>query len=164
MARYIQTRGMDARGLVFSSPFLQVSDDVSRVLIALAGVLGRLTPWLPVASVDSSGASRIPEVVKAYDDDPLVFHGKILARTGAQLNAAISRARANFGAITGPVYIIHGGADRLVPAGGSKLLYERCRSEDKQCKVYEGGYHELLNDVEGEMVMAELCAWLEARL
>ena len=164
LASYVQTRSLDARGLIFSSPFLAINDEVSRFLVALAGVLGTLTPWLPVASMDTGGVSRDPEVVRAYDADPLNFHGKIVARTGSQFNAAIARARANFERISAPVYIIHGTADALVPADGSRLLHDRCRSDDKTLRIYEGGYHELHNDIEKETVIADLCAWIGERL
>lgn len=164
LALYAQRRKVDVRGLVFSSAFVAIPGDVSRLLIGLAGVLGRLTPWLAVARVDSKAIARDPAVVEAYEKDPLVHHGKILARTGAQLNGAIGRAHAGFEAITAPVYIIHGAEDRLVPAEGSRQLHARCRSADKTCIIYEGAYHELLNDREKDTVLADLCAWLGERL
>lgn len=164
LVHYVATRKPDVRGLVFSSPFLAINDDVSPVVIALAGVLGNVTPWLPVARLDSAGIARDPDVVRAYDTDPLIHHGKILARTGHQLNTAIARAQTLFEAVAAPVYIIHGTDDPLVPAEGSRLLYERCRSEDKMYHPRDGGYHELLNDYEKESVLAELCDWLRNRL
>ncbi|MBN1346017.1 MAG: lysophospholipase [Phycisphaerae bacterium] len=164
LALCAETREVDASGLILSSPFLAINDDVSPVLIALAGVLGTLTPWLPVASLNHEHVARDPAVVSGYGSDPLVFHGKILARTGAQLNAAIARARQRFEAITLPVYVIHGGDDRLVPAGGSRLLYEQCCSDDKAYKEYEGGYHELMNDYGKEDVIAAMLAWVDAHL
>jgi len=164
LARYAQTRRLDARALVFSSALLQINDDVSRLLVALADVLGTLTPWLPVASLDSSRIARDRDVVNAYDADPLIYHDKILARSGAQINGAIARARADVEAISAPVYIIHGADDRLVPVDGSRLLHDRCGSNDKTLVIYEGGYHELLNDLEKETVIANLCAWLDARV
>ena len=163
IALYVQARQLDARGLVFSSALLAINDEVSPVLIALANVLGVLTPWLPVADLDTTTVSRDPEVVRAYDADPLNHHGKILARTGSQLNTAIKRARTNFEAITLPVYVIHGSGDRLVPAEGSQLLHDRCRSADKTCKIYEGGYHELHNDLDKASAIAGLCDWIAER-
>ncbi len=161
LARYMQTRKPDVRGLVFSSPLLAVKKDISPILISLARVLSALTPWLPVAKVDSADLSRDPEVARIVDADPLDYHGSMLARTGAELNAAIALARAGFKAITAPAYIIHGTDDRLVPCEGSRLLYEDCGSADKTLKLYEGGYHELVNDIEKDKVIADLCAWLE---
>jgi len=163
LAAYMQTRQVPVRGLIFSSPFLALNDDVPKILLALASILGAITPWLPVARVDNAGLSRDPKVVEAADKDPLSYHGMVKARTGAQFNAVIGRIQADFEAITAPVYIIHGGEDRIVPNAGSRMLYERCSSTDKTLKIYEGGYHELWNDLEKEAVISGIRDWILAR-
>jgi acylglycerol lipase len=164
MARYVETQPVDVTGLVFSSPFLAFPDDVPRILLGLANVLGRLTPWLPVGQVEFSRISRDPAVVDAANHDPLAFHGKILARTGAQLHAGITRTQADFEAIVQPAYIIHGVEDTLVPVSGTRLLHERCRSTDKTLTIYEDGYHELWNDLDKDAVIAAIADWITARI
>ena len=164
LARYVETRTVDARGLVFSSALLAFGEDVPRFLLPLASVLGTFAPWLPVASVDNTGLSRDPTVVEAADNDPLCFHGRTCARTGAQFQRAIQAACADFEAITAPLYVIHGAEDRIVGNAGSRLLHERCGSEDKTLKIYEGGYHELFNDLEKEAVIAGMRDWMLARI
>lgn len=163
LTRYVQTRTIDARGLVFSSPFLGFNDDVPKVLIALASVLGKIAPWLPVGGVDNTGLSRDPKAVEAADNDPLCFHGKIRARTGQQFDVTIGRARADFAAITAPAYIIHGACDKIVPSAGSRMLHEGIGSEDKTLKVYDGGYHELWNDLDKDDAIAGIRDWILAR-
>jgi alpha-beta hydrolase superfamily lysophospholipase len=44
------------------------------------------------------------------------------------------------------------------------MLAERIGSPDKQCKAYEGLYHEILNEPEREQVIAQLLDWLGARV
>ncbi len=163
LTRYAETRPLDAQGLVFSSPFLAFSDDVPKFLIALADILGTLAPWLPVGGVDNTGLSRDPAVVAAADADPLAFHGKVRARTGAQFNAAIKQAHAEFSKITLPAMIIHGGSDKVVSNAGSRALHAGCGSADKTFKIYEGGYHELWNDLEKDAVLAAIRDWILAR-
>lgn len=164
LAIYAETRPIHPPGLVFSSPFLAFTGDVPAILLALADLLGVLAPWLPVHGIDNAQLSRNPAVVEAADADPLSFHGKINAGTGAQFTAAIRKARANFGKINAPAYIIHGEQDRLVPCAGSKLLYEGIRSEDKQLKIYEGGYHELWNDLDRAAVITAIVEWVVAHI
>lgn len=144
---------------IFSSPFLQI-DEVPPVLTALSGILNLLAPWLPAAKLSTDSISRDPEVVAAYETDPLVHHGSIRLRTGLALQRAVSEARRNFAQISLPIYIIHGDGDKLVPHGGSELLYEDAVSEDKSLRLYEGGYHELFNDLDREKVINDLCAWI----
>lgn len=158
-ARYVQDRAPQWRGAVLSSPLLQLKE-VSPVLLALAGILSRLTPWLPVATLDANALTEDPAVVHAYNEDPLVYHGKIVARTGQQLNDAVAKARAHACCVRIPVYLFHGTADRLAPCAGSQFFHDKCASADKTLRLYEGGQHELMNDYDRETVLAELGAWL----
>jgi len=159
------TRGREGlRGAVISSPLLAVPEGVSPLLLRLADVLGQWLPWLPVDRLDSASISRVPEAVAAYEADPLVYHGPIRARTGAQLTAAIGETTARFSAITLPLLVLHGTDDRLVPIGGSRRLVAEAGSEDVSSYFQEGGYHELLNDVERDVVVQHVVAWLEERV
>lgn len=163
--RFLETQGAPAglKGVIFSSPFMQLPPDVSPMLIKLAGILGTYTPWLPVSKLASDAVSRDPAVVTEYDRDPLNNHGPILARTGAQINAAVGAARAECGRIQIPAYIFHGDDDRLAPCAGSKHLFENIASVDKAYKLYPCGYHELFNDIIKVDVLKDIVAWYDAR-
>lgn len=164
-SRYLQEHGAPKGllGVVFSSPFLQLPDNVSPFLIKLAGFLGTYAPWLPVSRLESAAVSRVPEVVREYDRDPLNNHAAIVAKTGSQINAAVIAARAAFATITVPAYIFHGDADRLAMCAGSAYLHAQLGSADKSIKIYPGGYHELFNDLVKDEVLREVIAWYDAR-
>jgi hypothetical protein len=40
--------------------------------------------------------------------------------------------------------------DRIVPAAGSRMVHDRAGSPDRSLRLYEGLYHELLNEPSGE--------------
>jgi len=160
--RFLETRAWRPRAAVFSSPFLQVQE-VSPVLLAVAGVLSRWTPWLPVAGLDAKSISRDPAVVRQYENDPLNGHGPIVARSGAEITAAVAQARAEMGKITLPLYIIHGKDDRLAPCGASQYLYDHAASADKTLRLYDDGYHELFNDLEKDTVLRGVRDWIDSR-
>jgi acylglycerol lipase len=164
LARYAETRTFDARGLIFSSPFLAFPADVPAILLKLAGILGNCVPWLPVGGVDNTGLSRDPAVVEAADNDPLCYHGRVKARTGQQFQAAIEEAHREFDAITAPLYIIHGTADRIVDISGSRKLHEKASAEDKTFIPYEDGCHELWNDTNRDEVIAGIRGWMTQRM
>ena len=63
-----------------------------------------------------------------------------------------------------PLLILQGSADRIVDPTGSRELYEAVPVSDKTLKWYEGLYHEIFNEPEKEMVMQDLCEWLDARV
>lgn len=163
LTRYAQTRTLDAAGLVFSSPFLGFPDDVPKILLKLASVLSAVLPGLPVGGVDNRGLSRIAEVVTAADADPLAFHGRVAAKTGAQFYETIQAAEKNYAAITLPALVLHGEADRVVPCAGGVRLFEGLGSADKTLRLFPGGYHELWNDLDQEAFLREVTGWIGAR-
>jgi alpha-beta hydrolase superfamily lysophospholipase len=69
-----------------------------------------------------------------------------------------------FPLITLPVMILHGTDDHATKYQGSQLFFDTAGSKDKTLKLYEGHYHDLLNDFGKEEVMADILAWIEARL
>ena len=63
-----------------------------------------------------------------------------------------------------PCLIVHGGADRLCLPEGSRTFFEHVTFADKERREYDGYCHEGFNDVGKERVLADVEAWLEARL
>jgi alpha-beta hydrolase superfamily lysophospholipase len=150
-------------GLILSSP-LAALEAASPATLMVARILSALTPKLGVAAVDSSLVSRDPEVVKTYDQDPLVHHGKLPARTVAEIAAAISTFPEGVGSITIPTLILYAAADGLVPPSGSVMISERIGSQDKTVIPYEGLYHEIFNEPEQDRVLDDTCEWVRARV
>ena len=66
--------------------------------------------------------------------------------------------------LTVPMFIIHGTDDKATRYQGSQYFYDNSGSPDKTLKLYEGHYHDLLNDLGKEDVMADIQSWLDARL
>ena len=82
----------------------------------------------------------------------------------AEIVRATRRIQAQMEAITLPLLILHGTADRLTDVEGSKQLYARAGSKDKTLKLYEGLYHEILNEPEKAQVLDDVVQWLDAHL
>jgi len=152
----------DLAGLALSGP-VAVLEAASPALRVIASVLSTLTPGLGVFAVDASLVSRDPEVVRAYREDPLVFHGKLPARTVAELAAAVGRFPAEVPTIRLPLLVMHGTKDALAPVAGATMVHERAASGDKTLKLYEGLYHEILNEPERQTVLDDLLSWLDDR-
>jgi alpha-beta hydrolase superfamily lysophospholipase len=66
--------------------------------------------------------------------------------------------------ITVPIFIIHGTDDKATRYDGSQYFYDHVGSTDKTLKLYEGGYHDLLNDIDKQTVMADILAWVNERV
>jgi len=151
-------------GAILSAPCVKVPANISPATVFLARILSRIVPKLSLASVDSSGISRIPEEVQAYIDDPLVYCGKTTARLGAEMLYAMQRVEAEAPNIRIPVMILQGSADTVVDPDGAILLHERISSLDKTLKIYSGLFHEIHNEPEHPEVLADVAAWLDERL
>ena len=52
----------------------------------------------------------------------------------------------------------------MTRAEGSELFHRTAGSTDKTLKLYEGHAHDLLNDVDKEVVMTDITSWIRARL
>jgi alpha-beta hydrolase superfamily lysophospholipase len=102
-------------------------------------------------------------VQRAFDADPLTYHGPVQARMGHQMLRAAQEARRRVHALRLPLLVMQGDADRYVVPAGAAELYERAGSADKTLKWWPGLRHELLNEPEGPQVRAFLLEWLEAR-
>ena len=48
--------------------------------------------------------------------------------------------------------------------GCSNGSYETTGSSDKTLKLYEGHYHDLLNDLDKQIVMNDILTWLDAHV
>ncbi len=150
-------------GLILSGA-LAALDAAPPPVRIIARLLSTLTPRLPVASIDSSLVSRDPAVVNDYREDPLNYHGKLPARTVAELAAAVESFPDAVRSIQIPTLVLYGTADGLCPPKGSVMLGERIGASDKTIVPYEGLYHEILNEPEQQQVLDQICTWLAARV
>lgn len=150
----------DVRGAILSGAGLKLPGGISRILQWLLTVLGRFAPRLPVRKLKSEDISRDETVVSRYDTDPLVYRGRMHAGTATAVIQAIRTIQARMEAIALPLLLLHGTSDSLTEPEGSSQLYQRAGSPDKTLKLYEGLYHEVLNEPEKEQVLADLIEWL----
>ena len=161
---YLLNHQANFRGAVLSAPFIKVSDSISQATITIGKILSVLTPRAGLVTLDANGISRDSEVVKAYVNDPLVFHGKTPVRLGAELLKAMLYVTAKAHRITLPLIVVQGGEDRLIDPACAQILYDKAGSKDKTIKVYEGLYHEVFNEPERARVLKDVETWLAAHV
>jgi alpha-beta hydrolase superfamily lysophospholipase len=153
----------DALDALVLSGALAALEAASPVQRAAGRVLSAVAPKLGVVGIDSSAVSRDPQVVEDYDSDPLNYHGKLPARTVAELSRAIDGYPDAVQRFKLPMLVMHGGADRLTPIAGSEMVVERAASEDKAFIRYDELFHEILNEPERQQVLDDIADWLDAR-
>jgi len=132
--------------------------------LAVLKGLSHLAPHAHVLKLKNEDFSRDAKVVAAMNADPLIAHEVQPTQTIAAMVRADERLKSEFSRITLPVLILHGTADKATKPSGSKHFYETASSTDKTLKLYEGYYHDLLNDLGKEQVMADIQSWLDGHL
>ena len=112
---------------------------------------------LPAIRIDAALLSRDPAIVAANRADPLVHHGAVPHGRGWRAH------RKRRGGLRVPVLVYHGTEDK--PADGSSRAFgARVGSPDRTLTLYEGGFHETMNDLERDRVIDALIAWIHARV
>jgi alpha-beta hydrolase superfamily lysophospholipase len=132
--------------------------------LAVLKGLGHVFPHAHVLRLKNEDFSRDPAVVAAMNADPLIAHETQPTQTVAELVRADERLKNDFSRITIPVLILHGTADKATKPSGSQAFFDAAGSKDKTLKLYEGHFHDLLNDVDKEIVMADVTKWIDAQL
>lgn len=132
--------------------------------LAVLKGLSHVAPHAHVLHLKNEDFSRDPDVVATMNSDPLIAHETQPTKTVAELVRADERLKNEFTAISLPVLILHGTADKAAKPSGSQLFYDNACSADKTLKLYEGAFHDPLNDLDREKVMSDIKSWIGARL
>ena len=133
---------------------------------ALAAIKGisHIAPRLPILKLKNEDFSRDPKAVEAMNNDPLIADEVQPAITVATLVRADERLHDGFPSITLPLLVMHGTNDKVTVCHGSQFFYSAAGSKDKTLKLYEGHYHDLLNDIGKEQAMGDILHWINERL
>ncbi len=126
--------------------------------------LSHVAPHAHVLHLPNERFSRDTEAVEKMNNDPLIAHETQPTQTMAALVRADERLKQEFSLITLPVLILHGTADKNTQPTGSQHFYDLAGSTEKTLKLYEGGFHDLLNDIDKGTVIADIKNWIDHRL
>jgi alpha-beta hydrolase superfamily lysophospholipase len=161
--RYLQEFGSHFAGAVICSPWLATAVEVPRWKTLAAPLLARLLPTLPFRhGLAPEDLSRDPAVVEAYRTDPLV-HGRITPRTFVEVSAAMDLVPEHSSAITRPLLLLVGDADRVVDSDRTIALAQHLVTPDKTTHVFPGQLHELLNEADRASTHSLVGEWISAR-
>jgi acylglycerol lipase len=126
--------------------------------------LEHIAPHARVLRLKNENFSRDPKAVEAMNNDPLIAHETQPTQTLAEMVRADEKLKNGFQLISLPVLILHGTSDKAAKASGSQFFYDNVGSDDKTLKLYDGGYHDLLNDIIRDEVMAGILRWVDDRI
>jgi acylglycerol lipase len=132
--------------------------------LAAIKLLSYIIPHAKLVRLKNEDFSRDKSIVDKMNNDPLLANEKQPAKTMQQLILASQYLKKIMAQAKLPLLIIHGTADKATKPAGSRYFMEHASSIDKQLKLYEGYYHDLLNDKFNGIVMKDIIRWLNERV
>ena len=152
------------RALVLSAPPFELAMKPIIFKVWLARIAEQVVPALTQANqIPPSLLSHDPEVIRAHRRDPLVHH-RVSARLYLEYVRNRRRLYGSAGKLAVPTLVIQGGADPVASAPAAERWAGSAAPGRTTLRLYPGLYHEVLNEYEGPAILAELAAWMEARL
>lgn len=121
--------------------------------------------WLGFMSkendLSNDSLSRIKEVEIDYQKDPLNLKSYKFSLAGNMFVSGVRYLNKHLDRYQKPVLILHGDADKIVPAEFSSRLFNLIPHSDKTLKIYPNSYHEIFNDIDRELVFTDVLNWLK---
>lgn len=151
----------DLLGVVASAPALHTPMPPWWKLV-LANVALATAPGVGFPTgIDSPGISRDPEVIRERDADPLV-HGKISPRLYHGFTEARQRVLRDARRLAIPALVMQGTGDTVVAPSGASQFHDAVPRGLARYVTYDGGFHEILNDLCRAEALRDLIAFLDS--
>ncbi|KAI0753184.1 lysophospholipase [Daedaleopsis nitida] len=165
-------------GVVATSPLLVQPSPVPRSLRFVAGVVGMIFPTLLVpAPVNSDALTHDQTFNHAVSKDPMCPQTVGVKALSEVLDGCEKILRSDYTRWPRqlPLLIVHGTADKswnariatkMTSCSAAQEFFEKVEIEDKEIKLYEDGYHELIHEPDGvkEKFVDECIAWIRKRV
>ncbi|KAL3731465.1 hypothetical protein ACJRO7_028357 [Eucalyptus globulus] len=157
-------------GVVLVAPMCKISDAVRppeavvKVLTFMSSVLpkAKLFPQKDLAEL----AFRESKKRKMAVYNVICYNDQTRLQTASELLRATDDIESQVEKVSSPLLILHGAGDKVTDPSVSKFLYEKASSKDKTLKLYEGGYHCILEGESDEkifMALDDIVSWLDSR-
>jgi alpha-beta hydrolase superfamily lysophospholipase len=154
--------GLTADGYLLLAPAIWSRDSMNPLvrLTLWAGV--HTLPWLELTGegIDIRPSDNL-EMLRAYSADPLVIKATRIDALWGVTNL-MDRAKRSAGGLRGPVLLLYGENDDIIPPRAFCDLLDRIpdRIPNLRMVLYRNGWHMLARDLQGERVIADIGAWI----
>lgn len=152
------------RGFILSSPYYVNAIKVSPLLLALAGVLGALTPRMKVPLAPLTDLLTHDSAITARhhaDERDGVRATEITVRFGNALTAAQQGLAARMPAWRHRLFAVVAGDDRLADADAAEAMLKSVPTALLTYRREPHNYHENFNELNREEIFADILGWME---
>jgi alpha-beta hydrolase superfamily lysophospholipase len=154
VAAWVHDYAPPVRAMILVTPALRVKLYVPFARIGLR-LLRFLIPHRPLyvsSYVKGCLLTHDPEQARRYDGDPLISRA-IAVNVLLGLHNTATRLIADAGAIRTPALVLAGGADWVVSLSAERKFFNRLGSEEKQLRVFDRMYHDILHEKNRHLVV-----------
>ena len=156
--RYLLRRQPEICCAIVTSPWLRLSFDPPKLKVVLARAVKSIVPsFVQPSGLIVSHISRDQEVVKEYQTDPLV-HDLISVSLFNEAMTTAEYCLQNASLLSVPLLLMHGSGDKICSPEGSVQFAGSSPNVD--LKIWDGGFHELHNDIIKDEVFGFITGWL----
>ncbi|MEM1327274.1 MAG: lysophospholipase [Bacteroidota bacterium] len=157
---YLIEKRPDIQAAIVTGPWIRLIASPSPLLVQTAKVMKRIAPKVGKANeLNAKHLSRDPKCCADYENDPLV-HARVTLGMGACMLDAAKNIDQFSGELSVPLLAMHGSADQITDPNGTMDFAKRLTS-DVTLEIWEGGYHEIHNDIIKEEVITYMVDWME---
>lgn len=161
MAAMARGAVLDADGVILTAPAVWGGDQLNPLYRATLWLVARLAPGLKLTGRNLGVmASDNLEALRALSADPL-FIKETRVDAIAGLVELMDTAYAAADTLSGPLLILIGERDEIVPPGAQTAMVERLRATPCVRVVYPDGWHLLLRDLQRQVVWEDIIAWID---
>jgi len=155
-------------GTILVAPMCKIAENVTppQKVLQVLKFLSRLLPkqkLFPQKDI-SELAFRDLKKRKMAVYNVIAYKDKLRLRTAMELLKTTAEIENQLNKVSSPLLILHGDADQVTDPSVSKTLYESSISIDKTLKLYEGGYHCILEGEPDERIfqaLDDITSWLD---
>ena len=154
------------KGLILSGTGTGAGEGTSKTLKLIVKALAKIAPKKYInPGLKADKLSHDSDVVKAYENDPLVNADKITIRLGWELMKGFENYDSITSSLQLPLLVQCGAEDSLIK-GSEEVLRNAFNMKDKTIIIYDGLYHEVYNEIkeEREKVLNDLSNWLDKHI
>lgn len=162
MAAAAQGEPIEAAGTILSAPAVWGDDQLNPFYRATLWLAVRFVPGMTFTGKNLGvRPSDNIEMLREMSADPLVIKGtRVDAIAG--LVRLMDVAYTYAGDLPGPLLVLGGARDEVVPTVAHAAMLERLTATRCTEVVYPSGYHMLLRDLQRRVVWRDILAWIES--
>ncbi|KAG0459711.1 hypothetical protein HPP92_022839 [Vanilla planifolia] len=158
-------------GVLLVAPMCKIAEDVTppAAILKAFTLLSYILPEAKLFPQQDLGdlAFRDPEKRKVAEYNVTSYADQMRLRTAVELIKATRDIEMQLEKISCPLLILHGAADKVTDPNVSRYLFNKASTKDKTLRLYEGGYHSILEGEPDERissVIQDIISWLDSHV